>query len=138
MFHQLHCLVRSPPLIAVSRHADLLKALIRSTHLHATTPRKLSGSRIASHRLTHHPAHDPHHDSEDHIAHCFDYLRQAIMCAGNTTLEHAIKGEDGKVEAEVDGWGVEHECRDFGAIFDWAGKRRSFDRTGILSTMIVH
>jgi hypothetical protein len=55
------------------------------------------------------------------------------MCAGDTALEHAVK-EDGKVVEDVDGWGVEHECRDFGAIFDLAKERRSFDRTGILST----
>jgi hypothetical protein len=44
-----------------------------------------------------------------HIAHCFDYLRQAIMCAGDMTLEWANwKGK----EPRIDGWGMKHRgCR---------------------------
>jgi hypothetical protein len=57
------------------------------------------------------------------------------MCAGDTSLEHAMR-KDGEVIEDVDGWGVEHECRDFGAIFEWAKERRSFDRTGILKTAL--
>jgi hypothetical protein len=41
---------------------------------------------------------------------------------------------DGEVVPDVDGWGVEHECRDFGAIFEWAKEKRSWDRRGILKT----
>jgi hypothetical protein len=55
------------------------------------------------------------------------------MCAGDTALEHAMR-EDGKIVHDVDGWGVEHECRDFGAIFEWAKEKRSYDRRGILET----
>ncbi|TKX23757.1 oxidase [Elsinoe australis] len=49
-----------------------------------------------------------------HSAHCFDYLRQSIMCAGDTTLE-------GKTEAGP-GWGTPHECVDYDALLDWANK----------------
>lgn len=49
-----------------------------------------------------------------HSAHCFDYLRQALMCAADTTLE-------GKTEAGP-GWGSEHECTDYDALLEWANE----------------
>lgn len=49
-----------------------------------------------------------------HSAHCFDYIRQALMCAGDTTLE-------GKTEAGP-GWGSVHECVDYDALLDWANE----------------
>ncbi|KAB5572589.1 hypothetical protein GE09DRAFT_1100174 [Coniochaeta sp. 2T2.1] len=47
-----------------------------------------------------------------HSAHCFDYIRQSIMCAGDTNLE-------GKTEAGP-GWGSSHECVDYDALLEWA------------------
>ncbi|KAG8626219.1 hypothetical protein KVT40_005164 [Elsinoe batatas] len=47
-----------------------------------------------------------------HSAHCFDYLRQAIMCAGDTTLE-------GKTDAGP-GWGSPHQCVDYDSVLEWA------------------
>lgn len=44
-----------------------------------------------------------------HIEHCFDYLRQALMCNADTALEHAIE----KGGQFVEGWDVWHECRDW-------------------------
>lgn len=49
-----------------------------------------------------------------HSAHCFDYIRQTIMCAGDTTLE-------GKTEAGP-GWGSVHECVDYDALLGWANE----------------
>ncbi|KAL1583315.1 hypothetical protein WHR41_08062 [Cladosporium halotolerans] len=49
-----------------------------------------------------------------HSAHCFDYIRQAIMCAGDTSLE-------GKTEAGP-GWGSVHECVDYDALLGWANE----------------
>ncbi|KAH9907227.1 hypothetical protein F4778DRAFT_527505 [Xylariomycetidae sp. FL2044] len=49
-----------------------------------------------------------------HSAHCFDYLRQAIMCAADTNLE-------GETEAGP-GWGSDHECTDYDALLAWANK----------------
>ncbi|TVY82111.1 Oxidase ustYa [Lachnellula suecica] len=50
-----------------------------------------------------------------HSAHCFDYLRQSIMCAADTSLE-------GKTEAGP-GWGSKHECKDYDAVLAWANER---------------
>jgi len=47
-----------------------------------------------------------------HSAHCFNYLRQGIMCAADTTLE-------GKTDAGP-GEGSEHECKDYDALLEWA------------------
>ncbi|KAK1756297.1 hypothetical protein QBC47DRAFT_460149 [Echria macrotheca] len=47
-----------------------------------------------------------------HSAHCFDYLRQSIMCAADTNLE-------GKTEAGP-GWGSDHQCKDYDAVLKWA------------------
>jgi len=51
-----------------------------------------------------------------HVAHCFDYLRQAILCAADPALEApaVMQGHLG-----VDGWGDMHQCRDIGAVFEW-------------------
>ncbi|KAI1207988.1 uncharacterized protein F4807DRAFT_161171 [Annulohypoxylon truncatum] len=49
-----------------------------------------------------------------HSAHCFDYLRQCIMCAADTNLE-------GETEAGP-GWGSPHECVDYDAVLAWANE----------------
>ena len=65
-----------------------------------------------------------------HIYHCFDYIRQAIMCNADTTLEKA-RVVDGEIVRGVDGWGVAHECRDYDSIFAFAEAHRSSNLTGI-------
>ncbi|KXT02580.1 hypothetical protein AC578_10670 [Pseudocercospora eumusae] len=52
---------------------------------------------------------------EDHVQHCFDYLRQGLMCAGDMTLEWPRTEDDGRRFA-VDGWHVEHQCKSWDAI----------------------
>ena len=52
---------------------------------------------------------------EDHVLHCFDYLRQGIMCAADSTLEWPRQEVDGRRFA-VDGWGVEHQCADWVSV----------------------
>lgn len=68
--------------------------------------------------------------TDDHIYHCFDYIRQAIMCHGDTTLEKA-RTVNGKLVRGVDGWGVEHECRNYEAISAYAAAHRTNNLTGI-------
>ena len=51
-----------------------------------------------------------------HVGHCFGYLRQSIMCAGDATLEYPT-AKMGLGQNAVDGWGVPHdECRDIGVL----------------------
>lgn len=70
------------------------------------------------------------HMTEEHIYHCFDYIRQSIMCCGDTTLEKA-RTVGGELARGVDGWGVGHECRDYDAIYRYAAEHRSNNATGI-------
>ncbi|KUJ06496.1 uncharacterized protein LY89DRAFT_769397 [Mollisia scopiformis] len=57
-----------------------------------------------------------------HTAHCFDYIRQAIMCAADTTLE-------GKTEAGP-GFGHEHVCKDYDEVLAWANEHTVFKWRG--------
>jgi hypothetical protein len=50
-----------------------------------------------------------------HVAYCFDYLKQAILCAGDTTLEGSSEYGDG--------WGSMHQCQDMDEIRSWAEDR---------------
>ncbi|KAE9375974.1 hypothetical protein N431DRAFT_481159 [Stipitochalara longipes BDJ] len=54
-----------------------------------------------------------------HDAHCFDFIRQAILCAGDTTVEGSTKyGE---------GWGAIHQCKDIDAIRAWTEYHAGFE-----------
>lgn len=61
------------------------------------------------------------------MVHCFDYLRQAILCAGDMTLE----GESRELEGQTDGWGYEHVCKNRKEMFGWIEGNRVADLSGI-------
>ncbi|KAH7419951.1 hypothetical protein BKA64DRAFT_699954 [Cadophora sp. MPI-SDFR-AT-0126] len=73
---------------------------------------------------------------DGHEYHCIDYIRQAIICAGDTTLDYAevVTGADG-VERRLGFTGANstHQCRDWDAIRAWAIENRSGDKAGILA-----
>ncbi|KAF2104955.1 hypothetical protein NA57DRAFT_71154 [Rhizodiscina lignyota] len=69
----------------------------------------------------------------EHAAHCWDYLRQAIMCAADLTLETAIV-KDGKMLSSVDGWDSTHQCIDYGEVYAYAYEHRSnHNQDGIIN-----
>jgi hypothetical protein len=55
-----------------------------------------------------------------HINHCFEYIRQAIMCAGDVALEGAATtfplGEGGEDRGGSDGWDARHVCRNYDEV----------------------
>jgi hypothetical protein len=51
-------------------------------------------------------------DAGGHLSHCFDYLRQGLMCNADMGVEWPREEADGRRFA-VDGWGVSHECKDW-------------------------
>ena len=53
-----------------------------------------------------------------HAQHCFAYLAESIMCAGDLTIEWAKVERDGS-RTQVDGWGVPHECKNPEVIRAW-------------------
>ncbi|RDA89722.1 hypothetical protein CP533_6849 [Ophiocordyceps camponoti-saundersi (nom. inval.)] len=64
-----------------------------------------------------------------HLIHCWDYLRQSIMCAGDTSLEWV--SEHQPLPNATTGWGFQHTCKNFDAIYDWAERHRSKESVGI-------
>ncbi|EGD86998.2 uncharacterized protein TERG_03253 [Trichophyton rubrum CBS 118892] len=66
-----------------------------------------------------------HNHIGPHMRHCFDYLRQGLMCAADSTLEPVDTRLGG-----VTGWGNERVCRDYTALKDWAEQRRASNSKG--------
>ncbi|KAI9833746.1 MAG: hypothetical protein M1819_003479 [Sarea resinae] len=93
MFHQLHCL-------------DYVRTTLYNVilNLQSNTREDIFIAEI---------------DQADHLPHCLDYLRQGIMCSGDTSIEGAKYDEHGTV---VFGIGSEHKCKDFQAIYDFTAK----------------
>ncbi|KAH9898989.1 hypothetical protein F4778DRAFT_741851 [Xylariomycetidae sp. FL2044] len=62
-----------------------------------------------------------------HLNHCFDYLRQGIMCCGDVALEGEQttfpEGFDGS-----DGWDAKHVCKDYGQVYDYLDRNRAEDK----------
>ncbi|KAI1081558.1 hypothetical protein F5B20DRAFT_579420 [Whalleya microplaca] len=59
-----------------------------------------------------------------HSLHCFDYLRESLMCTADNNLEPFLPGTKGN---GVDGFGSAHQCRDFQELFRWSEKFRYTD-----------
>ncbi|KAF2865105.1 hypothetical protein BDV95DRAFT_612893 [Massariosphaeria phaeospora] len=76
-----------------------------------------------------------HHPSENrngmhaggHAKHCFDYLRQALLCVADSTLEERSDKTSG-----VKGVGTTRQCRDFEALKAWTENHRYSDEDGIV------
>lgn len=61
-----------------------------------------------------------------HISHCFDYLRQGIMCCGDVALE----GQQTTFPAGwigSDGWDAKHVCKDYSQVLAYREKNRAND-----------
>jgi hypothetical protein len=78
------------------------------------------------------PVPEPAHVNFNHIPHCFDYIRQGLMCSADTTLEFAKMDEHGQRIRNVDGWGAEHQCRDWDAILKWSEDHRTDNSKAII------
>ncbi|KAF2733050.1 hypothetical protein EJ04DRAFT_513488 [Polyplosphaeria fusca] len=56
-----------------------------------------------------------------HINHCFEYIRQGIMCAGDVALEGAAttfpSGPNGEDLGGSDGWDSKHVCKNYDEIY---------------------
>jgi hypothetical protein len=69
-------------------------------------------------------------DVAHHSAHCFDYLRQSILCAADTNLEGETEGGPG--------WGSRHQCADYDAVLAWANEHSAMRwRTGLLPGVAI-
>ncbi|KAI6092237.1 hypothetical protein F4821DRAFT_159472 [Hypoxylon rubiginosum] len=58
-----------------------------------------------------------------HVNHCFDYIRQGIMCAGDMSIEGAAKMREGDTHVDrVNGYGSSHQCKNYQSSRDWMDK----------------
>jgi hypothetical protein len=105
MYHQLHCLVSSLAQMSSSEFVNTKKDAIRISLGTQYGFINVTGAG------THHKKRMVH-GSESHADHCIDYLRQAIMCTGDISLEHSIVRE----EFGFNGWGAAHQCADWDAM----------------------
>lgn len=116
MAHQLHCLH------SIMEAYNDLALSANKTGSHMAMGHEHHDTHLRPHIL--HPTRSPdgeklhHHDHSWHLGHCFDYIRQGIMCCGDTALEGAattfpegLKGSDG--------WNAKHVCKDYGQVKDW-------------------
>ncbi|KAF7943964.1 hypothetical protein EAE96_010377 [Botrytis aclada] len=103
VFHQLHCL---------GMIRESYNSVLMGVRLHIHGDEDLSDSAAQE-------------SEKEHISHCFDYLRQAMMCSVDMTIEWAMEMPDGKPPFTVDGWGITHTCRDWELVLKWMGEHRS-------------
>ncbi|KAF2832743.1 hypothetical protein CC86DRAFT_341428 [Ophiobolus disseminans] len=134
VFHELHCLhgIRS----AVFTTAYLMKkekannnAISSSPHDHPTMPAFVENAYIEASLK----GDGAHHLEPHHLAHCFDYIRQALMCAADSNLEDVVTMDDenGVTLTGAEGWGSKRVCRDFWGLHEWSEKWRSEEGGGI-------
>ncbi|KXS97016.1 hypothetical protein AC578_1895 [Pseudocercospora eumusae] len=64
------------------------------------------------------PGDHSHVEHHEHVYHCLDYLRQIILCHGDTALEGSLDGLYG-----TSGWGTTHICKDQEAIRNFAEEK---------------
>ncbi|OJD32548.1 uncharacterized protein BKCO1_37000176 [Diplodia corticola] len=106
VFHQIHCL-------------DAILRMFLQAH---------GGGSDTDHASRSKPdAHSSHAEDTAHAMHCFDYIRQSIMCCGDTALEGAdpyiiAEGRD-TLRYGTFGVGSTHMCKDYGAIYAYARTR---------------
>lgn len=100
VFHQIHCL-------DMLRQAlyEALPGMVGGHH----------GSSTHDTRAAMPPTNDPNHEHDlGHLGHCFDLLRQSLMCRPDLTVEVGNETLMG-----VTGFGTEHQCVDWNQLMSW-------------------
>ncbi|KAK3486807.1 uncharacterized protein B0T23DRAFT_448009 [Neurospora hispaniola] len=112
VFHQLHCLYTI---------MQAYNSLSEPNHDH-NPPSAASQGHTRRDNGHHNPSHSQGHTNHNHIDHCFRYLRQSVVCCGDTALE----GQDLNHPelSATDGTGAVHLCKDYRALKGWAEERR--------------
>ncbi|KAI0148564.1 hypothetical protein GGR57DRAFT_474752 [Xylariaceae sp. FL1272] len=58
-------------------------------------------------------------DYHNHFLHCIDYLRQAVMCAGDMALEPHDPSDPDDLGPKDGGWNGHHVCKDYSQILGY-------------------
>ncbi|KZT10490.1 uncharacterized protein LAESUDRAFT_673257 [Laetiporus sulphureus 93-53] len=57
-----------------------------------------------------------HRAPDKQSGHCLNYMRQAVLCASDITLDPLLVDPDGKMRS-TDGVGVDHVCKDWTQVY---------------------
>ena len=61
-----------------------------------------------------------------HLEHCFDYLRQSVMCCADTTIEWANPDAGPTQKPLIDGWEIPHkECKDWSKVLEFTAEHEA-------------
>lgn len=108
VYHQLHCL-KELQIAFVGQKIQVNNSLGTASSTVDAIPNPV-GKRHGSHKHGQGPADSTTEPrmmlTQMHAEHCFDYLREGVMCAGDTTLE----GPD-SAGRTIEVWGAMHDCR---------------------------
>ena len=61
------------------------------------------------------------------MRHCFDYLRQSLMCFADTALEGHHTTYSDPTLPSADGWNARHVCKNYGQVIEWMESHRLYD-----------
>lgn len=107
--HHLHCLVSIPLFCSVfSNRASQTAILEDFGMLQAGRSRREMEEAFGGNYFT----------WGEHIAHCFNKVRQALMCYADSTVEGHVEGN----EQRITHTGVKHICNDWSALLEWASQ----------------
>ncbi|KAM3064735.1 hypothetical protein ACMFMF_011780 [Clarireedia jacksonii] len=64
----------------------------------------------------------------EHVEHCFEYLRQAVLCSGDLTIEpsNPIPGI-----TPISGWNVTHQCLDYASLREYISEQDSWYHSSV-------
>ena len=68
------------------------------------------------------------HERDDHTGHCFEYLRQSLLCSADSSIEPVDNAAH-----DFLGWGFQRQCRNYDELKAWAEEARAFDAHGFLA-----
>lgn len=112
MTHQLHCLVSFILIFRPFRRVEsYTHAIMQYMITHAYSALQTDPSTLDS-------------STSWHISHCFDYLRQSIMCCGDVALEGASTSFPEDVGGS-DGWDAKHVCKDYSQVYTYLSRKRA-------------
>ncbi|KAK2042700.1 hypothetical protein LZ31DRAFT_623228 [Colletotrichum somersetense] len=109
VFHQLHCLDMIRQTLYEARPDYAAHPSRNDTKDAGGSHAGGGGGREAKHEHDHNHAQNMYH-----IGHCFDLVRQSILCRPDLTVEVGDPAIGG-----VTGFGTEHQCVDWQQLMDW-------------------
>lgn len=112
VFHQLHCLVSTSLPLCINNTTPVCRVLTKDCN---TLPQNMLRKRLYS-KIDYPPDHESM--GIEHLEHCYDALRQSLMCSVDVTPLPWRWVDDIQEAKEVAQ--VAHTCRDFDVIRSWA------------------